>query len=314
MQDIVEQTLMKENYFDVAKAYILYRERHNEMRRERKSEILKKIDERKLFVVNREGQKEIFDENVLRNYLRAACRGYEGIMNIESFLTACEQGIYEDIQTIEIARLAVLTARSLIERDPSYSVITTKLFLASLYREVLSARFSPTELSDAYSKTFVSNIKECVKIGKLSEKMLEFDLEMLATHLNLKRDELLPYRGLQALYDDYLIKDDKDGKTSHRYETPQAFWMRVAMGLAIQEKEKNERALEFYEVLSSLRFTSSSPTLYNWEESRSLAHASLQQSEMTLAQYSRLTLIMQCCASGQVEWAMTGRVCVQQAR
>ncbi len=260
VQDVVEQTLMGEHYYDIAKAYILYRERHSQIRSAKRSEMLKKIDERRLFVINREGQKEIFDENVLRNYIRTACKGYEGVINIESLLTVCEQGIYDDMQTKDIARLAVLTARSLIERDPSYSIITTRLFLAALYREVLTARFSPLGLSEAYSKSFVSNIKECVKTGKLSEKMLEFDLEMLASHLNIRRDELLPYRGLETLYDNYFIKEGRNGL---RYETPQAFWMRVAMGLSINEKEINSRAIEFYEVLSSLRFVSSSPTLYN---------------------------------------------------
>jgi ribonucleoside-diphosphate reductase alpha chain len=260
IQDIVEQTLMAEGYYDIARAYILYRERHNEIRRERKSEILKKIDSRKLFVVNKDGEREIFDENVLRNYIRAACKGYEGVINIESLLNACEQGIYEDIHTKEIARMAILTARSLIERDPSYSIITTRLFLASLYREVLNARYSQTGLSEAYAKSFVSNIKELVKGGKLSEHMLDFDIEMLASHLNIKRDEFLPYRGLEALYDNYLIKDGRNGA---RFETPQAFWMRVAMGLALNETDKNNKALEFYEVLSNLRFVSSSPTLYN---------------------------------------------------
>ena len=194
VQDIVEQTLMAEHYYDVAKAYILYRERHSQIRSARRSEILKKIDDRALFVINREGQKETFDENVLRNYIRSACKGYEGVINIESLLAACEQGIYEDIETKDIARLAILTARSLIERDPSYSIITTRLFLAALYREVLTARFSPTGLNEAYSKSFVSNIKECVRNGKLSEKMLEFDLELLSANLSIKRDELLPYR------------------------------------------------------------------------------------------------------------------------
>ncbi len=260
VQDIVEQTLMAEHYYDVAKAYILYRERHSQIRSARRSEILKKIDDRALFVINREGQKETFDENVLRNYIRSACKGYEGVINIESLLAACEQGIYEDIETKDIARLAILTARSLIERDPSYSIITTRLFLAALYREVLTARFSPTGLNEAYSKSFVSNIKECVRNGKLSEKMLEFDLELLSANLSIKRDELLPYRGLETLYDNYLIKE---GRRGTRYETPQAFWMRVAMGLAINESDKNAKALEFYEVLSTLRFVSSSPTLYN---------------------------------------------------
>ncbi|HIH50069.1 MAG: ribonucleoside-diphosphate reductase subunit alpha [Candidatus Micrarchaeaceae archaeon] len=260
VQDIVEQTLMAEHYYDVAKAYILYRERHSQIRSARRGEILKKIDDRELFIINREGQKETFDENVLRNYIRSACKGYEGVINIESLLAACEQGIYEDIETKDIARLAILTARSLIERDPSYSIITTRLFLAALYREVLTARFSPTGLQEAYSKSFVSNIKECVRNGKLSEKMLEFDLELLSANLDIKRDELLPYRGLETLYDNYLIKE---GRRGTRYETPQAFWMRVAMGLAINESDKNARALEFYEALSTLRFVSSSPTLYN---------------------------------------------------
>ncbi len=260
VQDVVEHVLMKEGHFDVAKAYILYRERHSELRRKRKSDILEKIDSRKLFVINRDGEREVFDENVLRNYLKAACRGYEGVINVESLLLVCEQGIHDEIKTSEIARLAVLTARSLIERDPSYSIITTRLFLASLYREVLNTRQSQPGFSEAYSRTFISNIKDCAKTGKISEKLLEFDLEMLASRLDTKRDEMVPYRGLETLYDNYLIKDGRNGP---RFETPQAFWMRVAMGLSINESDKNAKALEFYEVLSGLRFVSSSPTLYN---------------------------------------------------
>ena len=260
VQDMVEQTLMKEGYYDVAKAYILYRERHSEIRKERKSEILRKIDERKLFVINREGQKEIFDENVLRNYIKAACKGYEGVIDVENLLNSCETSIYEEIPTSEIAKLVTMTAKGLIERDPLYSLITTRLFLASLYREVLNARFSPAGFNEAYAKTFVSNIKEGVRIGRLSEKMLEFDLETLSGKLNLKNDEILPYRGLQTLYDRYFLANAKDGKV---LETPQAFWMRVAMGLALNEKEKDAKALEFYNELSSLRFVSSTPTLFH---------------------------------------------------
>jgi len=260
VQDAVEQTLMKEGFYDLAKAYILYRERHAAIRDERKSEILKKIDERKLFVINREGQKEIFDENVLRNFVRSACKGYEGVIDVEELLTACEKGIFEDISTKEISRLVVLTARGLIERDPAYSVITGRLFLAALYREVLNAKFATSELATAYSVSFVSNIKESVKSGRLAETMSQFDLELLATHLDIRRDELLPYRGLEQLYDKYLLADMHDGR---RLETPQAFWMRVAMGLALEEKDKNEKAIEFYNILSTLRFVSSTPTLYS---------------------------------------------------
>ncbi len=260
VQDVVEQTLMMGGYFDVAKAYILYRERHSELRRERTSEILKKIDERKLFVVNREGEKEIFDENVLRNFIRAACKGYEGVIDIEELLGSCEKGIYESIPTTEIAKLAVMTTRGMIERDPVYSVITTRLFLAALYREVFNAKFSPSGLHEAYQKYFISNIKEGIKIGRLSEKLLEFDLEKISSHIGIERDELLPYRGLQTLYDRYFIEDVNTGR---HLETPQTFWMRVAMGMALNEKDKTKMALEFYDVLSNLRFVSSTPTLFH---------------------------------------------------
>jgi ribonucleoside-diphosphate reductase alpha chain len=260
VQDIVEQTLMREGYFDVARAYILYRERHNEIRRSRTSQILKQIDERKLFVVNREGQKEIFDENVLRNHIKAACKGYEGIIDVEELLGLCEKGIYEDMPTNDISKLSVLTARGLIERDPSFSIVTSRLFLASLYREVMTARFSPLNLGEAYSKAFISNIKDAIQLGRLDERMLEFDLEMLSTKLNIRRDELVPYRGLQTLYDRYFLTNTNDGR---HLETPQAFWMRVAMGMALNEVDKNNKALEFYEVLSTLKFTSSTPTLFH---------------------------------------------------
>jgi ribonucleoside-diphosphate reductase alpha chain len=260
VQDIVEQTLMRDGYFDVAKAYILYRERHSEIRRERTSEIMKKIDDKKLIVINREGQKEIFNESVLRNFIRSACKGYEGVIDIEELLGACEKGIYDEIPTKEISKLVIMTARGMIERDPSFSMVTGRLFLASLYKEVINTKYTPQELSSAYSKAFISNIKENAKNGRLSEELLGFDLEMLSTKMVLSRDELIPYRGLQTLYDRYFLVDTNEG---HHFETPQAFWMRVAMGMAINESDKNAKALEFYEVLSTLKFVSSTPTLFH---------------------------------------------------
>ena len=180
-------------------------------------------------------------------------------MDVEELLSVCEKGIYEDIPTREISKLIIMTARGMIERDPAFSLVTGRLFLAALYREVLNARFSPSDLSEAYAKAFVSNIKEGIKSGRLTEQMLEFDLEMLSSKLQTKRDEILPYRGLQTLYDRYFLVDINDG---HHIETPQAFWMRVAMGLSLNEADKNGKALEFYEALSTLRFVSSTPTLF----------------------------------------------------
>ncbi len=254
VQDIVEQCLMKAGYYDVAKAYILYRERHAEIRKERRNETLKSIEEKRMFVVNADGQRELFDEQRLRRFISEACAGYEGVVNVEEILVQCESGVHDGMHTKDVAELAVMTARGFIERNPLYDTITSRLFLSNLYYEATGKREHDP------AAAFASNIRLAVSQGRLDPEILKFDLDRLSKELVVERDELIPYRGLQTLYDRYFISDISNKRV---IETPQSFWMRVAMGLAINEKNRDDRAIEFYGVLSRIEFVSSTPTLFH---------------------------------------------------
>lgn len=259
IQDVVERTLMEFGLYDVARAYILYRERHREMREGRKKEILERIEKGEVYVTKRDGSKEPFSEEKLKRHIEMACKDYDGVVDAGMLLRQCELGIYEDIKTSEIAKLAIMSARAMIEQDPdAYSVVTTRLFLSSLYKDALTDM--SLGLEEAYRESFIDSIKREVKQGSLSEEMLRFDLKRLAQGLHMERDELITYRGLQTLYDRYFVRDrERDVPI----ETPQFFWMRVAMGLAVNEKEEDARAIESYEIMSSLRFVPSTPTLFH---------------------------------------------------
>jgi ribonucleoside-diphosphate reductase alpha chain len=259
VQDVVERTLMEFNFCDVARAYILYRERHRELREKKQEEALQKIEFKSLFVVKRSGQKEVFELQKLKNFFQQALLGYEGVVDIEDLVNHCKVSIFEGIKTEEIAKLAVLTTRSFIERDPNYDVITSRLFLMSLYKEVIDRKYILVDLDKNYREAFIKNIHLGVEIGRLSPDLLKFNLEFLSKELAPRRDQLLAYRGLQTLYDRYFLASD-DGC---HLETPQSFWMRVAMGLAIKEPEKEKWAIEFYKILSTLRFMNSTPTLFH---------------------------------------------------
>ena len=260
VQDAVEMCLMKAGYYDVGRAYILYRERHAQLRDQKRSETLKKIDEGKLFILNSKKTREQFSEATLRRFMNEACRGFEGVVNVEELLQACEVSVYDGMPTEEIAQLAVLTARSMIETNPVYDLVTTRMFLSNIYKEVCGERIRTDGLKTAWEDSFIKNIKHGVAMGKLSKELETFDLPMLASKLEPKRDELLPYRGVQTLYDRYFIFDYNEKRHT---ETPQMFWMRVAMGLAINEPDKNAAAVRFYGVLSTLSLVSSTPTLFN---------------------------------------------------
>lgn len=261
IQDIVEKSLMVSGLYDVAKAYILYRERHREMRESREKEILQLIDKGLISVTKRDGTKEEFDTNVLREYLAKAFAGYEGVADIEDFLKQCELGVYDGIRTSDLAKLTVLCARSYIEYEPMiYSTVTTRLFLSFLYREVLFNHSTEDNEEEAYAQSFVNSIQLAVEQQILSKTMFDFDLKKLADTLDRKRDELIEYRGIQTLYDRYLLKNKLSGTP---VETPQFFWMRVSMGLSLNERDRNNAAIKFYELLSTLRFVPSTPTLFH---------------------------------------------------
>jgi ribonucleoside-diphosphate reductase alpha chain len=260
VQDLVEHKIMEEGFFDVAKAYILYRYEHAKEREEKKKDILRRIEENQIMVVKRSGKSEPFSIEKIRQSLVYAARGYEDSVDIAGLTEQCQNEVYDNIPTSEIARALVMVTRSFIEIDPAYSTVASRLLLAKLYKETMGSDINYARLDQQYRETFIKNIQRGVGIGKFDKRLLDFDLEKLSQHLNPPRDDLFRYLGTQVLYDRYLVRDAEKNEV---LETPQAFWMRVAMGIAINEKEKNEWTPQFYDLLSTFRYVPSTPTLFH---------------------------------------------------
>lgn len=261
VQDLVEKEIMRQGFFDVAKSYILYRYEHAKVREEKQKEVLELIEQNDLTIIKRSGKEKKFSIKKLKKSLEYALTGFEDQVDADAIVKQCESELYDRIPTSEIAKGLVLAVRSCIEKDPIYSVIASRLLKKILYKEVIGPdEIDFDELDDQYRRAFIENIKKAIVIGRLDETLLRFDLKRLATMLRPERDELLVYLGVQTLYDRYFIRDPQ---TKQTLETPQAFWMRVAMGLAVEEQNREERAAQFYEIISTLRFVPSTPTLFH---------------------------------------------------
>ncbi|MEX0917517.1 MAG: ribonucleoside-diphosphate reductase subunit alpha [Candidatus Paceibacterota bacterium] len=264
VQDNVERGLMERGFFNVAKAYIIYRYEHEKIRAHEREEVQQKIAEHELPVVKRSGRIEAFDIQKIRKTLSYATAGYEDVIDVDSLVAHCKSEIYENITTKEIGQSLVMVTRSFIERDPAYSSVASRLLLAVLHREVIGNSLESvdyTNFENQYREAFVANIHRGVKLGKLDERMLSFDLSALSKRLVPVRDDLLRYLGTQTLNDRYFIRDTE--KENETLETPQYMWMRVAMGLSLNEENKEEKAAEFYDIVSNLRFVPSTPTLFH---------------------------------------------------
>ena len=262
IQDLVENALMQRGYFTVAKCYIIYRYEHAKKREEKKQEIAEKIEENALFVTKRGGETERFSEEKITRALKFASQGLEEHLDVPAVVGRVRQEMYEGIKTKDIHDVLIMVVRSMIERDPAYSHIAARLLLQYLYREVFG-EFNDATASDVQRRAFVASIKRGVEIGQHDPRMLEFDLEKLADALVIERDLDFKYLGLQTLQTNYLSKEHGSRKLM---ETPQIFWMRVAMGIALAEKTPEERerhAMEFYEVMAGMYYMPSSPTLYH---------------------------------------------------
>ncbi|MEK7148727.1 MAG: ribonucleoside-diphosphate reductase subunit alpha [Patescibacteria group bacterium] len=261
IQDIVELVIMNEGYHEVAKAYIIYRYEHEKIREKKQEEIIDKIEEKKLSITKRGGSQEHFSETKIKKTLARAMHGYERDIDVEAVLTQLKLNVYENITTTEITKAIIMVVRSMIELDPAYSKVAARLLLQKLYSDVFGSNFNPKDLLSAHAKTFPENIKHAVKEGSLDPRMLDFDLDKLAQKFEIANDELFEYMGLEILSSRYF---QENPKTKKPVETPQMFWMRIAMGTAISEKkEDRERvALEFYDVLSKFYYTPGGRTLF----------------------------------------------------
>ncbi|MEI6863856.1 MAG: ribonucleoside-diphosphate reductase subunit alpha [Candidatus Adlerbacteria bacterium] len=262
IQDLVETALMVRNYFGVAKSYIIYRYEHDKIREEKKEEIAEKIADNALLITKRDGSKEHFSEHKLSRTLARAAEGMENLIDAGSIIAKVRQEMYDGMKTKDIHEVLIMVVRSMIERDPAHSTIAARLLLQSMYREVLGD-IDYTQMEEAHRQGFARTIARGVEIGQYDPRLADFDLKALAEALVLDRDRDFRYLGLQTLQANYLSKEHSTRKL---LESPQIFWMRVAMGCALAEKtpeDRNAQAIEFYEVMSAMYYTPSSPTLYH---------------------------------------------------
>ena len=259
VQDIVEKHLVDNDLYEIAKGYILYRAKRREEREKQQEITLEKVKLGRLRVKKRDGRTILFDINKINQMVRDAVKGFENEVSVKDILKEVIKNIYDGVTVDEIGKALILASTSYIEKDPAYNLVSSKLFLYKLYKEVIGENYNNPNRESLYRSSFTYSIQKGIEEGILDRKLLEFDLERLSRELIIERDDLIQYMGLEILYDRYFSRIGK-----RRIEMPQAFWMRVAMGLAILEGEnKNEKAIEFYNLLSSLKFVSSSPTLFN---------------------------------------------------
>ena len=262
-QDLVEKHIMAAGFFDVAKCYIIYRYERTKEREEEKQETLEKVEEGGLYITKRDGKRQRFDVAKVEKTLKHIVHGFEKEVSVDQVVAQVKLEVYEGMPTKEISKAIVMTLRSMIEQDPAYSYVASRMVLGQINEDLLDGSLDYTKIDVQYKEAFVKGIERGVERGLLDQRMTAFDLKRLAQALNRERDELFLYLGTQTLYERYLVRDvEGDGKI---IEHIQGFWMRIAMGIALAEKEleRTTRAIEFYEAMSTLRFVPSSPTLFH---------------------------------------------------
>jgi ribonucleoside-diphosphate reductase alpha chain len=255
VQDHVELGLMRGGHHEIARAYVLYRERHTQERAKQAAVVTAPATV--LHVMDGD-QRVSLDLNQLKERIANACAGLGSDVKPEPILAETMRNLYDGVPIDEVYKASILAARTLIEKDPDYTYATARLLLHTITREILGREVGVADMGQAYADYFPGFVKKGVACGLLDERMQQFDLQRLGEALKADRDLQFDYLGLQTLYDRYFLHE---GKT--RIELPQAFFMRVAMGLSLNEIDREARAIDFYEVLSSFDFMSSTPTLFN---------------------------------------------------
>jgi len=261
IQDQVELALMRGGHHKVARAYVLYREARAQ---ERMSEIRAETPATDIIHLTLEnGERQLLDEARLQTLITEASTGLAGV-DADALQTEIRRNIFDGMKERDFRTAIVMSARTMIERDPDYSKAAARLLLDNTRHEALSfiegrsVQATQQDMDHIYVEYFPAYIQRAAELELLDEELTRYDLKMLAQALRPERDQSFGYLGLQTLYDRYFIHH-----RNIRFELPQAFFMRVAMGLAINEIDRETRAIEFYELLSSFDFMSSTPTLFN---------------------------------------------------
>ncbi|RRS00982.1 ribonucleoside-diphosphate reductase subunit alpha [Aquabacterium soli] len=256
VQDQVELGLMRSGHHEVARAYVLYRERRSQ-ERAKHVEAQQEQALPTLTVIDR-GQRLPLDLAGLKALIESSCEGLGADVKPAPILAETQRNLYDGVSLDEVYKAAILASRTRIEHDPGYTRATARLLMHTIRREILGEEVTHAAMATRYADYFPGFIKRGIEAELLDEKLGQYDLARLGAALKHERDLNFDYLGLQTLYDRYFLHVEGE-----RIELPQAFFMRVAMGLALNEIDRETRAIEFYEVLSSFDFMSSTPTLFN---------------------------------------------------
>ena len=267
IQDQVELVLMRSGEHKVARDYVLYRDERARIRAaaDTDGETAKasKASGAAIHVITSDGDRKPLDTARIHTLVTEACAGLTDV-DPERIITEAQANMYDGIAQSDVATGLLMTARALVEVEPNYTYVSARLLLDKLRSEALRfldigvAQATQTEMASIYGRTLAAFVRTGVKLERLAPELKRFDLERLGAALKPERDLQFNYLGLQTLYDRYFIHSNDT-----RFELPQIFFMRVAMGLAIQEDEPEQRAIEFYDLLSSFDYMSSTPTLFN---------------------------------------------------
>ncbi|MEO5676434.1 MAG: ATP cone domain-containing protein, partial [Usitatibacter sp.] len=258
VQDQVELAMMRAGEHQVARSYVLYREERARERAKRVQEAVESRAPRIHVMVG--GAREPLDNAKLEALIASACEHLHAGSEVDprKIMDATLRDLYDGVPLEEVHKCAILAARMLIEQDPDYTYVSARLLLHTIRREVLGEEVMHADMATRYAEYFPTFVSQGVKAQLLDERLASFDLKRLGAALKPERDLQFNYLGLQTLYDRYFLHINEK-----RIELPQAFYMRVSMGLSLNEINREERAIEFYNVLSTFDFMSSTPTLFN---------------------------------------------------
>jgi ribonucleoside-diphosphate reductase alpha chain len=260
IQDQVELALMRTGEHKVARSYVIYRAERARVREQQR--VREQDTNPAITVTYADGTQGPLDTQRLRTVIDEACEGLEYVSADEIYAETIKN-LYPGVRIQDVRTSSVMTARTMVEKDPNYSYVSARLLLDTLRSEALSFlgladSATQGEMHYRYAMTLRPYVQKGVELGLLDPELLGFDLDMLGEALKADRDNQFTYLGLQTLYDRYFIHS---GDT--RFELPQVFFMRVAMGLAMREDNREERAIEFYNLISSFDYMTSTPQLFN---------------------------------------------------
>ena len=262
IQDQVELELMRSEERTVARSYVLYREERTKARKEETDEEEQHEEKPEIKVVLDDGSESTLDIQRINTIVEEACEGLSDV-SPEEIIEEAKKNLYNGVNMADVRSSLVMTARTLVEKEPNYTFVTARILLDNLRTEALSLlemrnEATQTDMEKLYPEVLETFIQKGIENEILNPELQNMDIKKLGMALKAERDKNFTYLGLQTLYDRYFIHKD-----NVRYELPQVFFMRVAMGLSINEENREERAIEFYNLLSSFDYMSSTPTLFN---------------------------------------------------